>query len=360
MKKHNLLLLIGALVLTGCGGSKKGDSQSADSEFISEDSITSETTPTSEEEQKAYTRVDDMVYFGSYPQSKVADEELIASLNVKAGDLPTSTNTYAWEDYGYYYNGNVESYMFYIDIDNNNDGANDYRGVYFTKYRGQSTTAKPTEAGGDTYQDDNGYSLNTVYWFKYETISWHVIYEKDGKAQLFSEYVLDAQEFYHDSTSEEEFEHNGGTGYANNYELSDLRKYLNGSFYKGAFDPEERTIIQTTTVENSKRTTSSTGEPYVCADTEDKVYAHAFWEPNYSSGELRSSTVVGKPTDYSLCQGLQYMDVSGFVGVSWFSRSPFNNAKQCFKQLPKDVDMGGAYVSGIYDAGVRPGLWIEL
>ena len=76
-------------------------------------------------------REDNKIYFGTYPQTLVDNDSLISELNTIAGTLPTSTNSYNWTDYNYYIEESVESYMFYQDIDYDNDGYYDYRGVYF-------------------------------------------------------------------------------------------------------------------------------------------------------------------------------------------------------------------------------------
>lgn len=107
-----------------------------------------------------------MIYFRFYPQSKVTDEETLASLNEKAGTLPTSENTYQRKDYNYYFENEVSSFMYYIDLDTDADGLNDYRDVYFTSYRYDRTDKKTA-----TTQPSNGYQKNTVYWFEYEPIS---------------------------------------------------------------------------------------------------------------------------------------------------------------------------------------------
>ncbi|MBQ7308082.1 MAG: hypothetical protein IJW82_06115, partial [Clostridia bacterium] len=82
--------------------------------------------------QQLYTRNGNTIIFGSFPQTKVTITSVTIALTSNAGTLPTSLNSYSWTDYGYYIDGNVESYMWYIDLEYN---ANKYRGVYFTNYR---------------------------------------------------------------------------------------------------------------------------------------------------------------------------------------------------------------------------------
>ena len=77
-------------------------------------------------------QVGDIIQFGSYPQSEVTDETIIAELNALAPEWED------WTSYGYYSgNGNYGSmvqgdWMRYTDVNYN---GNKYRGVKFrTKY----------------------------------------------------------------------------------------------------------------------------------------------------------------------------------------------------------------------------------
>lgn len=80
----------------------------------------------------AYKRNGSKITFGEYPQMRVTDETLAATLNGIAGTLPTEENSQNWTSYGYYIEGKVKDYMWYIDV---KSGEDRYRGVYFTSYR---------------------------------------------------------------------------------------------------------------------------------------------------------------------------------------------------------------------------------
>ncbi len=114
-------------------------------------------------ESKPYKRDGSIITFGKYPQSLVEDIYLIDQLNIKAGQLPTAENQYNWKKYDYYINDNIASFMFYIDIDYNDDKAYDYRGVYFIQYRPRSND--DSSSADNSYQDDNEFYTNEVYWF---------------------------------------------------------------------------------------------------------------------------------------------------------------------------------------------------
>ena len=167
------------------------------------------------------------VVFGTYPQSRVINSSLLATLNGKAGT--PITNGKSWGAYGYSENAN----MYYIDVE---EGGERYRGIYFTKYRPTDVTA--ASAISNSLQDDNGYNLNTVYWFKHEPVSWTVLENKDGKAFLFCDIIIDGQPY---STSSN-----------NNYANSTVRAWLNGAFIDTAFSEVQKQYIVTTEVNNGR------------------------------------------------------------------------------------------------------------
>lgn len=108
---------------------------------------------------------EEIIVFGSYPQSEVKEETLISSLNALDA---------AWTSYGYYSGTGIyddgkmapSDFMKYVDV-SYEDGR--YRGVTFAHYR-------PTFTGYslindiDTCQDNNGYECGKTYWFKYEPL----------------------------------------------------------------------------------------------------------------------------------------------------------------------------------------------
>ena len=226
-----------------------------------------------------YFRTESNIYFGTYPQKEVEDDRILDELDEA---YPFDAET--WTDYNYYISGEVDSYMFYKDVDTNNDGLNDFRGVYFTKYRPVETNREP---GNDPW--GWGYLPNIVYWFSYEPVKWNILTEGGNKALLFASLNLDSQEFYA-SNAEDEFEHNGGTGYANNYELSNIRKWLNDNFYNTAFNELQKELIIKSTVDNSinqvykgdeeyyQRNFSNYDviEDYICNNTQDNVFLLSF------------------------------------------------------------------------------------
>ena len=310
-----------------------------------------------------YLKGNQKIYFGSYPQTLINETGspyLIAELNTKAGSLPTSSDLGNWTDYNYYVEGNVTSFMYYQDIDYDNNGIYDYRGIYLTQYRPKKYTT--TSSDSSTYQDDNGFELNTVYWFSYDLIEWDILTESNGKALIIANLLLDSQS-YNLSSESEKYEHNGGTGYANNYELSDIRKWLNDNFYNTAFNDLQKAIIETTTVDNSASTTSDSSNNYACNNTSDKMFLLSYSEVTTYYPSQMEKRAVG--TDYAKCQGLYVgkssPDTTSGVGFSyWWLRSPSNSSSNAANAIRCNGAMYDTAGLTNIDDGIRPVCWIKL
>ena len=276
------------------------------------DTETEEETSTEEETTEEIKTI----CFGAYPQSQVTDTELISALTDKAGDLPTAEDAQAFTSYGYYENGVASDYMWYIDVDADEER---YRGVYFTSYR-------PSPCGveswaDNTAQDENGYEKGALYWFKYEPIQWHILSRTGETALLFADLILDSQQF--------DFAENGDCD--NNYAASTIRAWLNDTFYQTAFSLEEQAKILTTTVENGAETTGDSGNTkYACENTEDKVFllsyeqitdvALGFEETYYTEP---NATRQKKSSDYAKAQGVDTATDEDCAGSGcWWLRSP--------------------------------------
>ena len=181
------------------------------------------------------------ILFGTYPQTVVTDKTLSAALLAEVGAVNNS-ELGNWKDEDDF----LSVYVTY--------GNQTYFGMHIIHKR-----YFPEEAiGNRNPQGDNGYSVgfgNNYYWFKCEPIKWRILSEENGKALLFSELILDSEDYYN-SNSNIEFSHNGGQGYANNYEFSNIRKWLNGTFYNRAFTEVDKELILATTLDNSAKSTN--------------------------------------------------------------------------------------------------------
>ena len=288
----------------------------------------------------AYCRHGDYVYFGEYPQTKVTDSATLTALNNSRGMLPTSANAQTWTDYGYYISYSVQSYMWYKDIELN--GAK-YRGVYFTSYRPYRTDL--SSSTNYTYQDDHGYTTGNVYWFAYEPIKWRILTTSDGIATILCELAIDSQEYYSWDSSFTE-SHNGGTGYVNNYELSNIRRWLNNTFYNTAFNDMQKSIIQLTTVDNNT--------------SRDNVFLLSYketFETYLNSNAARRK----KSTDYAKSQGCCASTDSSYRGdCRWWLRSPYDDN---YMHEVRTVNIGGSSARDpvtVTLQGVVPALRIRL
>ena len=273
----------------------------------------------------------DYIFYGTYPQTKVDDTNLISELNTKAGDLPTSTNLGKWTDYNYYISNEVSSYMYYIDIDKDNDSSYDYRGVYFTSYRARDISY--ASSTNTSWQEKNGYEINTIYWFKYEPIKWRVLESEDNNNyRVITDLILDSQEYYSSLN-----ERNGATDYnnssdaetiyANNYKHSNIRKFLNTTFINSAFTLNQQSSINTMTVDNSSSSTyrdldyhsQIVDNPYACENTQDKMTLISWYETTPFGYLQYNEDLQASATDYAKCQGLH-----SSIYAKWWMRSPYH------------------------------------
>lgn len=268
-----------------------------------------------------YFTIDNMtyVYYGTYPQTVVDDSSLISSLNSL-----TSTNAN-----GYY----------------------EFEGEEYAK-----VVAHPWLTG---YQFISGSTIQSgqTYYFKVEPIKWRVLEEADGTYTLLSEYIIDKQEFY---TSSDNRTIGDQTIYANNYEHSTIREWLNNAFYNKAFSTPEKASILTTLVDNSASTTESSTNPYFSNNTMDKVYLLSYQEARSSTyGFSTYSTRTAVTTDYARAVGaLMNTSTSLYGNGLWWLRSPYYYN---YSHYADAVDYNGSisnfYVNGTI-LGARPAIKI--
>ena len=266
-------------------------------------------------------KVGDIIEFGSYPQSKITDSDLIAKIEAVGKSI-------SWVDYNYYIgtgtsdDGNmkpVDGMMLYKDIPYN---GSKYRAVKINQYRPYRTGNTSSE----TYQYDNGYNKGNIYYFKYEPLSWRILDPSEG--YVMCNQIIDSQAYqnfiYYNGS--EYYNSEACENYASDWVTSSLRQWLNNSFYKTAFSEEEKSQIGTSHLEN-KSTYSST---YDSADTYDKIFPISYYDAANSAYGFDSSSDANdaarqlKGTDYAKCQGL-YVS-SSYDGPSWWRlRSPNNS-----------------------------------
>ena len=257
-------------------------------------------------EDERYNPVKDMkvgatVTFGSYPQSQVTDSALIAKLDAVGKE---------WASYKYCQKSSDPSkgfieysdYMKYCDL---TYLGTKYRAVTFTEYRPSVASDSPSD--GRSFQDDNGYYVDTVYYFKFEPIRWKVLDPQEG--YIMSEYVIDSQAFnnYLVNSDGSYYGDYDLTFYASNWENCSLRNWLNNSFYQDAFSETGKNMIGLTPLENKSTYTT---DMYDGATTYDKIFVPSYYDvlnADYGFGTQASeqdSLRMASGTDYAKCQGL--------------------------------------------------------
>ena len=274
--------------------------------------------------KSSYKRVDEngtisqtgnFIYLGSYPKT------------IKASNVTINENDI--DEKGYYLGSDGERYA--------KVKANPYKNNY-------------------VYTDGTTIVKNTEYYFKVEPIKWRILSESNGQATIFAEETITAGiPFY---ISEDNRTINGNTVYANNYEYSTIRAWLNGyngsaygvedysdftvgsylnnSFLDQAFTRAESDLILTTEIDNSAETTSATSNPYICNNTSDKVWLLSYQEVK-NSNVLTYLIRRKKTTDFARVNSA-YCDTQSYVQYNsqWFLRSPNSTYKDCVIDVESD------------------------
>ena len=362
---------------------------------------------------ETYVRDGNVLYFGAYPQTRMTDETLISALNELAGAFPgrTEDEFNGWTSYKYYRGTNNKEnpptneydFMFYKDVTYN---GSTYRGVYMTAYRPNVTIRMGTT--DNTFQDDNGYQFGKgvsylLYWFKFEPIQWRILEERDGVALVIAQLIIDSQAYLNvaeytgldDHSNEIDMNTNPGVPentYANNYEYSSIRAWLNDNFYNTAFTTLQKELIALTNVDNGINSSSTsytatdgknqwvahwnTGTDFLCANTEDYVFLPSLAEiTNADYGFTPCYTRYAEDTnrirlysDYALSQGLWAHSGSYTNGVKYgeyWLRTPYQSdydgsgyGAVCTVDEEGTAEQSGYVCWTAF--GVVPMLWITL
>lgn len=276
----------------------------------------------------------DYIWYGTYPQSEVKDETLIAALDSVESN---------WISYRYFSGSGKTSdgqmkpsdYMYYKDVVY--DG-NKYRAVTFDKYRPCSTAYN--NSSEYTYQINNGYEINTVYWFKFEPVKWHILDESSGL--IMADIILDAQPYNNycirDSSIEDRtysyFGDEEQTYFVSDYSNSDIRQWLNNDFYNTAFSEENKENIISTELNNDCFDTLTENPGYEklnSSSTNDNIFLLSYTDvvnKNYGFVENMQSIDsqrLFKGSDYAKAQGLYVFNnpEKNYNGFSpWHLRTP--------------------------------------
>lgn len=264
------------------------------------------------------------IQYGLYPQTHVNDAAIIAELN----EL-TATQTNGW----YLLNG--EYY------------ARQTASVY----------------NGESYSFDDGTEIvnGTAYWFKCEPITWQVLSATGGTYYALSAKLLCAHNFYNDYASRAI---GGNTVYANNYERSSMRSWLNGEFFKTAF-ALNGAYVQRVSVSNGAATTDVSNNKYVCADTTDRVYLPSYRD--YINADYGFDTDAADTSATRACVTTDYARATGAwcntaaklqYNGSYWTRSASNEFYYCAWNVNSGGFLSEYAVDGVH--GVRPCISVRL
>ena len=221
------------------------------------------------------------IYFGEYPQTLKVDSVTITS------NTPDSN--------GYYLGSDNERYA--------------------------KVVAKPYSYNTIYFNNNQQIVKGTTYYFKVEPIKWKILQVNGKEYKLVTDLIIDNQKFY-SSTSTRTID--GKTIYANNYEHSDIRKWLNEDFYNKAFTKVLQSYINTTLVDNSLASTGYSSNKYTCNDTYDKVYLLSYTDiTNEEYGFTNDVSREKQLSDYAKALG-SYMRTSTdyYNNGQYWLRSP--------------------------------------
>jgi hypothetical protein len=236
----------------------------------------------------------------------------------------------------------------------------DSNGYYTSSYdneRYAKVVATPYESGY-TFSDSTTVISSSTYYFKVEPIKWRILSESDGKALILCESII-ANKRYN------EYYRGAIEGvYANNYAESEVRAWLNDQFYNIAFNKLQKSLIQTTEVDNSVYSTGYDPNPYTCENTFDKIFLPSYREvTNTAYGFINNTDRYKVTSDYSRATGAYTYPGDSYSGNGyWWLRSPNYSYRYSFSA--RYVDIIGTisynyYVDYTY-RGVVPALTISL
>ena len=201
-----------------------------------------------------------------------------------------------------------------------------------------------------------------TYYFKVEPIKWKILSVNGIEYQLMTDLIIDCQQFNSSSSTRTI---DGKTVYANNYEYSDIRKWLNEDFYNKAFTKALQSYINTTFVDNSLASTKDSSNPYTCNDTNDKVYLLSYKDITNSGYGFSSFYTYDKSrqkqlTDYAKAMGCYMNKGADYYnnGYYWLrSPSSYSDDLARFVNYDGNIRYDWVYTS---DFGVSAAITISL
>ena len=189
-----------------------------------------------------------------------------------------------------------------------------------------------------------GFSANIGDTVRIGGYNWRILDLQDGKALILSDKILTGGTYGRGSTTWEE---------------SDLRQYLNGSFFEDTFTSDEKDLIAESRIVNeSNQWYGTTGGNA----TTDKVFLLSIDEAvKYfgDSGQLanRSDGGYSSEDNYDSARIAENKDTG--TASWWWLRSPGHYGDLAtYVDIDGGVNLYGNYVGII--GGIRPALWLNL
>lgn len=283
---------------------------------------------TSEAADSAASKEWQYIYFGSYPQSEVTDEETIAAIKAAANEVSqqgVDEFNKLWGDRGYdiTVNGVLYRCITYSDIE---------------------VESEETRWGGARY-------------FKWEPIKWRVLKNDGDSLFVMACRGLDIATYQ-----------KTGAVFPTSltWEECALKKWMNTSFLRRAFTNEEQKAVRTTTITNEANALYGTSGGN---DTQDKVFALSYNEVTNPEFGFREDNAVSTssrwvmPSDYASSLGLSSRSDTLFTGgnktCNWWLRSPgkYPYYKQ-YVDCEGEIDPSGFFSDSQYAA--VPAMYIDV
>ncbi len=209
---------------------------------------------------------------------------------------------------------------------------------------------------GITTTDTNGYyeyqgeryAKKKGEYYKVSPIKWRYLSRHDGQSLFLSEYILDTH-VWNTTTHEDGI-------YENNYKHSDIRKWLNNDFLDTAFTDDS--LIATTTVDNSAKSTGQSYNFFVCENTNDKIFLLSYEEvTDTANGFLNNRNDDINRVAYK-------MEYVGNGAGYWWLRSPnyYNSSDAWFVYnggSVHNISVNNDNVNRAY-SGIRPALQFSI
>ncbi|MBR3553284.1 MAG: InlB B-repeat-containing protein [Clostridia bacterium] len=265
-------------------------------------------TPASATVNPSNYKVGDIISYGTYPQTRVN----------ATNSLRNAVANATWKSYGYVTTKKTID-MQYADVVVNGWR---YRAVKFSEYRPFDERGACTE--DNSYMDDNGYTPNTTYYFRYDPVKWRVLDPNTGL--LMCEKIIDAQcfseSFLLDTSNFEVHAYQGSNRkvYANDYGKSSLHSFVSSVIAAVAFSANQIANVKQVTSNNEASISTS----YTYVSTKDKVLIPSQADVlstayGFSSSRDADPQRVAYVTDYAKCQGIL---VSDNGASAWWLRTP--------------------------------------